>query len=148
MYLDANITLYAKWDKGYKNEAGGSDIVYVLREGGNGASCVYVRGGTEYFGSFNSDKQEFTVKVGQETLVGMVLESSGKFILRDETTYGMYAQFDYVTGTPYVTSVAYLEGYYTYEYTSGGKTKAYARACSVRWISAAASKYSITEFTA
>ncbi len=126
VYLDANITLYAKWDKGYKNEAGGSDNVYVLREGGNGASCVYVRGGTEYFGSFNADKQEFTVKVGQETLVGMVLESSGKFILRDETTYGMYAQFDYVTGTPYVTSVAYLEGYYTYEYTSGGKTNAYA----------------------
>ena len=109
-----NYYIYALWDRGYRNEADETDIVYLSSVVTVGLGRAYrFDNGEKKEGFLETNEYtgvlEFTFYYDEGDKIGRIDQESGTFMYRGEEE-GVYLCYDYVTGA-YTALVLYLDGY-------------------------------------
>lgn len=91
--VTADTTLYAVWNKGYKNK-NSDDYLFI-----EGSSVVLVTGDKEYVGTYNAAEKLFEVNADGVVMGGRLFENN-TYSLYGEYSFGVHALYNAYTDAP------------------------------------------------
>ena len=91
--VTADTTLYAVWNKGYKNK-NSDDYLFI-----DGSSVVLVTGDKEYVGTYNAAEKLFEVNADGVVMGGRLFENN-TYSLYGEYSFGVHALYNAYTDAP------------------------------------------------